>query len=113
MATGMLTPWGVAHIKQQLDEGVFLIKTAEHGGLLIEQEIAATLLSERALRIGKVWESFLAFEQDHDMMVVLYERPELYPWVEEDLTEKFAEDSLHAHHPDYFTPEGGPSSAAG
>ena len=113
MSTGMLTPWGVAHTRQQLDEGVFLVKTAEHGGLLIEQAIAAEMLSERALRIGTVWEGFLAFEQDHDMMVVLYEHSELYPWVEEDLTEKFAEDSLRAHHPEYFTPEGGTYSTAG
>ena len=105
MAAGMLTPWGVARTKQQLDEGIFLVKTAEHGGLLIEQAVATQMLSERALCIGKVWEDFLSFEQDHDMMVVLYEHPELYPWVEEELTEKFAEDSLRTHHPDYFTTE--------
>ena len=113
MALGMQTPWGAARTEQQLDKGVFLVKTDKHGGLLIEQAIAATLLSERALRIGKVWEQFFAFEQEHDMMVVFYEHPELYPWVEEDLTEKFAEDSLREHHPDYFTPEGGTSSTAG
>jgi hypothetical protein len=36
------------------------------------------------------------------MMVVLYEHPELYPWVEEELTATFAEESLRRHHPEYF-----------
>lgn len=102
LSMGMHTPWGVAQTKLQLAEGVFLVKTEVHGGILIEQTIAASLLSEKAIRIGKPWESFLAFEQDQDMMVVLYEHPEIYPWVEEELTEKFAEDNLREYHPEYF-----------
>ena len=103
MTGGMQTPWGVAQTRHQLDEGVFLVQTEEHGGILIDAKKADALLSEKARDIGQRWYSFLAFEQDYDMMVVFYEHPELYPWVEEELTCKFAEESLHAHHPDYFT----------
>lgn len=98
----MSTPWGRALTRQELAEGVFWVETAEHGGLLIETIQARTLLSDKALKVGQPWESFLAYEQEYDMMVVFYEHPELYPWVEEELTEKLAADSLHLHHPEYF-----------
>jgi len=103
MNGGMQTPWGVAHTKQQFDEGVFWVQTAEHGGILIDAAKAKELLSDKAISIGQHWNDFLAFEQDHDMMVVLYEHPEFYPWTEEELTEKFAEESLRRDHPEYFT----------
>lgn len=104
MTGGMQTPWGVAQMRQQLDEGIFLVQTETHGGVLIEAGKARTLLSEKARQIGQRWNDFFIFEQDYDMMVVFYEHPELYPWVEEELTLKFAEDSLRLYHPDYFTP---------
>lgn len=102
MNTSIDTPWGVALTMEQLDEGVFWVETTEHGGLLIEMEQARATLSEKALRIGRRWHDFMAFEQENDMMVVFYEHPEWYPWVEEELTEKLAEDSLHYSHPEYF-----------
>jgi len=81
---------------------VFWVETAEHGGLLIEAERAQTFLSEQALTIGRRWENVLVYEQEHDMPVVFYEHPELYPWAEEDLTEKLAAESLRLFHPEYF-----------
>ena len=102
MFGSMSTPWGVALIKQQLDDGVFFVQTVEHGGLLIDARRASELLSARARTIGKHWNEFLVFEQDVDIMVVFYEHPELYPWVEDDLLEKVAEDNLRKGHPDYF-----------
>lgn len=87
---------------QELTEGIFWVETADHGGLLIEVTQARALLSERALKIGQIWEHFLAYEQDRAMVVVFYEHPELYPWVEEELTEKLAEDNLRLSYPDYF-----------
>lgn len=102
MPGGMYTPWGVAQTQQQLDSGVFWVTTAEHGGILIEQETARATLSEKALRIGRPWHDFVAFGQEDEMMVVLYEQPEWYPWIEEDLTIRFAEDFLRRSHPEYF-----------
>lgn len=101
----MHTPWGEAQTKQQLDEGVYWVTTAIHGGLLIEKERAQALLSTRACHIGMPWNDFLAFEQEYAMMVVFYEQPQLYPWVEEELTAKLAEDVLRLRYPDYFVGE--------
>jgi hypothetical protein len=96
------TPWGVSLTDIQLDEGVYWVETAEGGGILIEIVYAQTALSEKARAIGQEWHDFLAFEQEHDMPVIFYEHPEWYPWVEDELTEKLAEDSLRQYHPDYF-----------
>lgn len=98
----MPTPWGIALTRQKLADGIFWVETAEHGGLLIASEQAGVLLSAPACRIGQRWNNFLTFEQEYDMLVVFYEHPELYPWVEETLTEKLAADSLRLSHPEYF-----------
>jgi hypothetical protein len=103
MPSGMHTPWGKAHVQRQLDNGVLWIEGQEQGGLLIEHAKASEILSEKALSIGRHWHGFLAFEQEKDMMVVFYENPELYPWMEEELTVQLAEESLRRDHPDYFT----------
>ncbi len=100
----MPTPWGIALKTQKLAEGIVWVETAEHGGLLIATAQARQLLSEPALEMGHFWESFLAFEQAYDMMVVFYEHPELYPWIEEELTVKLAADGLRRYHPEYFAP---------
>lgn len=102
MPGGMHTPWGKAHLQRQLDTGVFWVEVGEYGGLLIEYTTATELLSEKALSIGQRWYDFLAFEQEKDMMVVFYEHPELYPWMEEELAEQLAEECLRRDHPDYF-----------
>ncbi len=102
MHEGMQTPWGVAHTVHILAEHIVLTETCEHGGLLIERTQANTLLSPQAVRLGKLWNSFLAFEQGDAMQVVFYEHPELYPWAEEDLIQELAEASLRATYPEYF-----------
>ena len=98
----MPTPWGSALTQQKLAEGILWVETTTHGGLLIETTRARALLSEQALRIGQKWESYLAYEQEHAMVVVFYEHPELYPWVEIELTAKVAEDTLRLLYPAYF-----------
>ncbi len=105
MVNDIYTPWGKADTQWQLDEGIFLVETPEHGGLLVECAKAETVLSEKARRIGKLWNNFLAFEQDADMLVVFYEHPDLYPWMEEELAGQFAEEGLRREHPDYFAEE--------
>ena len=98
----MPTPWGKARTMQELAEGIFWVETADHGGLLIEKARARALLSEQALKLGQLWEQYVAYEQESAMAVVFYEHPELYPWAEEELTEKLAADSLRLSYPDYF-----------
>ncbi len=102
MSGNIQTPWGVSLTTQQLDEGVFWVEAAEHGGILITITQARALLSDKAQQIGRSWNAFLAFEQERDMMVVFYEHPEWYFWMEEELTLQFAEANLRQHHPEYF-----------
>ncbi len=99
----MYTPWGIAQSVELLDDGVFWVQPAEHGGLLIEHTKVETLLSPKAIAIGTWWNTFLAFEEDGAMLVVFYEHPELYPWAEEDLIHNLAEECLQRVYPDYFT----------
>lgn len=102
MIAGKQTPWGIALQEHTLSRGVFLVQTPEHGGLCIEKKRARALLSRRAIEIGTPWQHYLTFEQDSAMMVVFYEHPELYPWVEEELTGQFAEEIVRVHYPNYF-----------
>jgi hypothetical protein len=102
MMERMQTPWGQALTKLELTTGVFWVETGEQGGVLIERAQAITLLSDPARKIGQPWENYLAYEEVHDMPVIFYEHAELYPWVEEELTEKLAADALRRCHPEYF-----------
>ncbi len=102
MQEGMPTPWGVALMVHVLDDGIFWVQTAEHGGLLLEQIHVEALLSPKARTLGTWWHDFLTFEQDDALLVVFYEHPELYPWAEENLIQPLAETYLRATHPDYF-----------
>ena len=102
MQEGMLTPWGVALMVHVLDDGIFWVQTAEHGGVLLEQPQAEELLSAKARVLGIWWHEFLSFEQDDTLLVVFYEHPELYPWAEENLIQPLAESYLRANHLDYF-----------
>jgi hypothetical protein len=98
----VFSPWGPIITQQELGEGILWVETAEHGGLLIDMAQAHTLLSAQALKIGTPWKNLMVYEQERDMPVVLYEHPELYPWVEEELTQKLAADCLRRLHPTYF-----------
>ena len=102
MHEGMPTPWGVALTVSLLDDGIFWVQTAEHGGVLLEHMQVETLLSPKAMTLGMEWHEFLAFEQDDAMQVVFYEHPELYPWAEEDLVQPLAEACLRRTYPHYF-----------
>lgn len=98
----MQTPWGESTKNQQLEKGVFWVTTNDAGGILVEIQRAQALLSAKARSIGQLWYDFLAFEQDHAMLVVFYEQPHLYPWIEVELSAKLAEDCLRCDYPDYF-----------
>lgn len=105
MPVEMYTPWGKARLQRQLSEGILWVETSDHGGLLIEKMVAQHFLSLQARSIGCIWDNFFAFEQEKAIVVVFYEHPELYDWMEEELTRKFAEDILRFYYPDYFALE--------
>src|SRR2546428_14183006 len=74
----MLTPWGVSSHQTQITDGVWLVETARHGGILVRRRVAHTLLSPEAMARGKSWGSWLVYEEDCDWSLFAYEQPLLY-----------------------------------
>jgi hypothetical protein len=71
------TPWGKADYQYKIQRGVALVNTPGHGGFLIGQGIAQTYLSPEAIKAGEPFGSYLAYEEDVDAAIVLFEHPEL------------------------------------
>jgi hypothetical protein len=78
MKPGSNTPWGVADYVKQIARGISWVSTPSHGGFLIGSGAAKTYLTEQARKHGAVFGSYLAFEEDCDAAIVLYEHPELF-----------------------------------
>ena len=74
----MLTPWGVASHQTHITNDVWFVETARHGGILVRQRVAHTLLSPEAIARGKSWGSWLVYEEDCDWALFAYEQPLLY-----------------------------------
>ena len=73
------TPWGRADMQQVVERGVAWVNTPGHGGFLSGRGIAKTYLSEAARKRGMSFGAYLAYEEDCDAAIVLYEHPELFP----------------------------------
>jgi len=104
----VLTPWGISDHETKLAEGVFLVDTPSHGGILVEKKVARTYLSCAALQIGSEFgPSHIAYEEDCDMAVVMFEHlDEIYHLMDysigvEELRE-IIEESINEWHPEYF-----------
>jgi hypothetical protein len=96
------TPWGTALTTEKLGDGILWVETSTNGGILIETNLASSLLSARVLKLGQSWQNCLAFEHGNGLLAIFYEHPELYPWIEPELTEKISADCLHVEYPEYF-----------
>jgi uncharacterized protein DUF7007 len=71
------TPWGKADYQYKVQRGIALVNTPGHGGFLIGQGIAQSYLSPEAIKAGEPFGSYLAYEEDVDAAIVLFEHPEL------------------------------------
>lgn len=69
--------WGPDVGFDQVQPGVFDVETSCHGGFLVDKHTAQTFLTPVARRHGNPVGSFLAYEEDCDAMIVLFEHPEL------------------------------------
>lgn len=67
------SPWGKIQSQIQLARGVRWVNTASHGGFLISQRFAQAYLSTAAVSRGMKWGSYLAFEEDSDATIILFE----------------------------------------
>jgi len=90
------TPWGKADDVAELYEGIFSVKTASHGGIMIHSSLHPQL-SEYA-RSGQACISFgefLAFEEDCNWAVAAFEL-NLFPHLQSQVLE-----TLCSWHPEY------------
>jgi hypothetical protein len=89
------------------NNGVFCVTTDRHGGILIREDVAPTLLSPQAIKIGESDGTYLCFEEDCAASAPLYEHPEWYRWYadhekpEAEVKQEEAE-QLRRWYPEYF-----------
>lgn len=69
------SPWDAVQECTKLDDGVFWVSTAGHGGLMIDKPTASALLSEPARRHGMDWGNFICYEEDCQCSIVFFDRP--------------------------------------
>src|SRR5713101_4590416 len=73
--TRRMTPWGRADYQYNVAPGVAWVNTPGHGGFLIGRKAAEKYLTAYAIVRGEKFGNFLAFEEDCDATIVLFENP--------------------------------------
>jgi hypothetical protein len=71
----MNTPWGHSDYEKKLERGLTWVSTPSHGGFLIGRALAARLLTPAATACGNKFGNYLAYEEDCDAAIILYELP--------------------------------------
>lgn len=80
------SPWGEVQICRELCNGMFMVSTASHGGIMVAKEVARTL--SLAARKSGFWDNeYLCFEEDCDACVVLRELLDRTPSIVPDYVE--------------------------
>ena len=59
-----LSPWGDVQHCEEMNEGIYFVETAGHGGIMIKAEYAKEILSPEARRCGFRENGYLNFEED-------------------------------------------------
>jgi hypothetical protein len=71
----MLTPWGNSDSETKYERGFTWVGTPSHGGFLVGKAYARKHLTAAAIAEGEPFGQYLAFEEDCDAAVVLFELP--------------------------------------
>lgn len=58
------SPWGKIQSCHELCDGVFMVTTAGHGGVMIRREIAPAILSRAARNYGFTDKGYICYEED-------------------------------------------------
>lgn len=101
------SPWGAIQTQLVLARGVRWINTASHGGFLVSQRFANLHFSPAAVKRGKQWGSYLAYEEDCDATIIMYETrafDDLLGYTRNHDTERL--ESLSRWHADYLIERG-------
>ena len=75
----MQTPWGESQSKTVLAPGIVMVSTAGHGGIMVHKD--AMKFFHPAVKLASVYGGncgdYICFEEDCEMVIVLYELQEL------------------------------------
>lgn len=71
------TPWGPSQHTEKLIQGVSIVSTAGHGGMMISAKKAENLLSEAARKMAIFDGRYYAFEEDCAFDIPLFESEEI------------------------------------
>jgi Domain of unknown function (DUF7007) len=69
----MNTPWGRSDYEKKFERGLTWVSTPSHGGFLVARGTAERLLSPAAIAHGDPYGEYLAYEEDCDAAIILYE----------------------------------------
>ncbi|MCM1438733.1 MAG: DUF3849 domain-containing protein [Roseburia sp.] len=68
-----MSPWDEVESCRTIANGIYEVSTAGHGGVMIDADLAAHILSAEALAVGFANGNYLCFEEDCDACVPLRE----------------------------------------
>ncbi len=77
----MHTPWGQADSSHAVAQGVYIVSTPSHGGVMVAKATVHAkrlALSERAMTLAMSWGSYYCFEEDCLSAVFFYEQPDVF-----------------------------------
>lgn len=77
MKLGDQTPWGEADYVSEVVEGVSLVATPSHGGIMVRKEVSA-FLSERSKKVSIDFGDYICFEEDCALGAVFVDMPSIY-----------------------------------
>jgi hypothetical protein len=106
----MFTPWGNSDSEKHYARGITWVGTPSHGGFLVGKAYARKHLSAAAIAEGQPFGQYLAYEEDCDAAIVLYELPA----TREGFSNVTDEDlllSLSRWHPAYLAARNIPATA--
>jgi hypothetical protein len=72
----MNTPWGFSDSRKTFERGLHWVSTPSHGGFMVSRGLAETILTPAAIAQGKQFADYLAYEEDCDAAIILYELPQ-------------------------------------
>lgn len=101
----MFTPWGNSDSEKYYERGLTWVGTPSHGGFLVGKAYALKHLTAAAIAEGAPFGQYLAFEEDCDAAIILYELPA----TREGFSNVTKEDlllSLSRWHPEYLAVRG-------
>lgn len=73
----MYTIWGNTDRITTLADGIIDVGTPSHGGIMVKESVAHSLLTPEAIKVGAYSGGYLCYEEDCDWAIVAWELPQI------------------------------------